>query len=198
MMLRSPLCSVIFCSSLTIGATAPALAQTPAATQASTSSAAGAQPQADEPEAAPHLFFDVDVTAASRTVEETGRTPQAVTVATRDEVERRQPRTPNQMLSEEPGVWSVQVTSQGSPIIRGVIGNRVLYLWDGIRINNGALFSGPNGFFNQFPIGGVEQMEVVRGPGAVQYGSAAIGGVINVVQRSANLFTNRRQTGGDF
>ncbi|WP_075088203.1 TonB-dependent receptor plug domain-containing protein [Verrucomicrobium spinosum] len=91
----------------------------------------------------------------------------------KETLERRQARTPVEMLQEEPGVWAVSVAAQGSPILRGQIGNRVLYLWDGIRINNGALFGGPNGFFNQFPVGAVDHMEVIRGAGAVQYGSDA-------------------------
>ncbi len=143
------------------------------------------------------LFFNVTVSAASRTQEEIKDTPQAVTVATSQSIERRQARTPNQMLRGEPGVWSVLVSAQGSPIIRGQIGNRVLYMWDGIRLNNGALFSGPNGFFNQFPVGAVDRMEVIRGPGAVQYGSDAIGGVINVVERQNDAFTSTLQAGGD-
>jgi hemoglobin/transferrin/lactoferrin receptor protein len=161
-----------------------------------TGSAGAEQPKKEE--APEPLFFDVTVSAASRVDEESRKTPQAVSVATRDAIERRQARTPNQMLREEPGVWSVQVSAQGSPIIRGLIGNRVLYMWDGIRLNNGALFSGPNGFFNQFPIGAVERMEVVRGPGAVQYGSDAIGGVINIVQRAVDVFSSAPQAGGDF
>lgn len=147
--------------------------------------------------AVPPLFFDVTVSAPSRTAEEASATPQSVSVTTRSEIERREARTPNQMLREEPGVWSAQVSTQGSPIIRGQIGNRILYLWDGIRLNNGALFSGPNGFFNQFPIGAVEQMEVVRGPGAVQYGSDAIGGLINVMPRTGGAFSKGLQAGGD-
>src|ERR1051325_2753538 len=107
---RSAFCALSFCSLVAIGGASRAAAQ----------AVAPAAPQADDPAAVPHLFFDVDVTAASRTVEEPARPPQPVSVATIDEVERRQPRTPNQMLSEEPGVWSVQVSSQGSPIIRGV------------------------------------------------------------------------------
>lgn len=93
-------------------------------------------------------------------------------------------------------MWSVQVNAQGSPIIRGQIGNRILYLWDGIRINNGALFAGPNGFFNQFPIGSVQRMEVLRGPGAVQYGSDAIGGVINIISTAADPFALETGTHG--
>ncbi|WP_009965104.1 TonB-dependent receptor plug domain-containing protein [Verrucomicrobium spinosum] len=140
----------------------------------------------------------VTVTAetALRTTEDLRNIPQSVTVVDKETLERRQARTPVEMLQEEPGVWAVSVAAQGSPILRGQIGNRVLYLWDGIRINNGALFGGPNGFFNQFPVGAVDHMEVIRGAGAVQYGSDAIGGVINIFSKRAD-FTDTVQTGGE-
>jgi len=191
---------VIACGRGALAQSAPAQAPRTGAEPAGTADQDQTR-QKDEPQqtgdALPRLFFDVSVTTASRIDEEAKNTPQAVTVATLDAIERAQARTPNQMLREQPGIWSVQVASQGSPIIRGMMGNRVLYLWDGIRLNNGALFSGPNGFFNQFPVGAIEQMEVVRGPGAVQYGSDAIGGVVNIVQRKSDLFTNTMQVGGD-
>lgn len=88
-------------------------------------------------------------------------------------------------------------TAQASPIVRGQIGNRILYLWDGIRINNGALFSGPNDFFNQIPPNAIDHMEVLRGPGAVQYGSDAIGGVIQIVTRRVDYSDPAPHFGGD-
>jgi outer membrane receptor protein involved in Fe transport len=110
-------------------------------------------------------------------------------------IERRQPTIPVEMLREQPGIWAVNVAAQGSPILRGQIGNRVIYLWDGVRINNGALFGGPNGFFNQFPIGAVDRMEIILGSGSVQYGSDAIGGVINVISKQP-VFTDDPMIGG--
>lgn len=154
---------------------------------------------APAPQEAQKSAVDPDsvVVTASRTAENLNEVPQTVSVLTQDEIKRRQARTPNQMLREEPGIWSTQVNAQGSPIIRGQIGNRVLYLWDGIRLNNGALFSGPNGFFNQFPIGSVSRMEVLRGPGAVQYGSDAIGGVINIIGKQDDPFAAAPGMHGD-
>lgn len=146
---------------------------------------------------------DVEPTALSTVVVTASRAndnaldiPATTTVVDRQAIERRQSQTPNTILKEEPGIWSVNVAAQGSPILRGQIGNRVLYLWDGVRINNGALFGGPNGFFNQFPVDGVDRIEVVRGSGSVQYGSDAIGGVINVLSKQAE-FTNQFAIGGD-
>jgi hemoglobin/transferrin/lactoferrin receptor protein len=140
--------------------------------------------------------LDTITVTASRTAEALQDAPQAVTVLTAKAIAERQSRTPTQMLSEEPGIWAVQVNTQGSPILRGQIGNRVLYLWDGVRLNNGALFGGPNGYFNQFPVGSVERMEVLLGPGAVQYGSDAIGGTINIISKAADPFAAAQGTHG--
>lgn len=137
----------------------------------------------------------VVTSTASRTLEEVRRIPESVTIVDSATIERHQSRTPIEMLKEQPGIWGVNVPAQGSPILRGQIGNRVLYLWDGVRINNGALFSGPNGFFNQFPVGAVDRIDVVRGAGSVQYGSDAIGGVINLLPKKA-FFTDQPDFGG--
>jgi hemoglobin/transferrin/lactoferrin receptor protein len=150
----------------------------------------------EQPRTAPRLMPEVVVTA-TRTKEDVEDIAQSVTVVTTEEIERRQPRTPNQALREEPGIFSPETAAQGSPIIRGQIGNRVLYLWDGIPINNGALFGGPTGYFNQFPMGAVERIEVIRGPGAVQYGSGAIGGVINILSKRVDDFPAEARFGGD-
>ena len=48
---------------------------------------------------------DAIVVKASRSAENLHDVPQSVTVLTPDEIKRRQARTPNQMLCEEPGVW---------------------------------------------------------------------------------------------
>ena len=98
------------------------------------------QPAADRASSAA-IIPEVVVTA-TRTKEEVRNISQSITVLTHDDIERQQALTPNEMLMEQPGIWSVQVPAQGSPIIRGQIGNRVLYLWDGIPINTGAIFAG--------------------------------------------------------
>ena len=137
------------------------------------------------------------VVTATRARESTQNIPQSITVVNKETIKRKQALTPNEVLAEESGIWSVKVPAQGSPIIRGQIGNRVVYLWDGIRINNGSLFSGPNPNFNQFPLGAIDRMEVIRGPGSVQYGSDAIGGVINIISKSQDEFPTESKSGGE-
>lgn len=121
---------------------------------------------------------------ATRTAESLLNVPRSVTLASEDELRRRQAPSAARMLDEEPGVWNHRNGATGaSPILRGQIGPRVLHLCDGVRINNAGLFGGPNPFLNQVPPGAIERIEVLRGPGSLQYGSDAIGGVVNIITR---------------
>ncbi len=169
--------------------------QTTQKSSAQSSSASVTKPSPRKPSASAGELPEVFITA-TRTAKDLTQLPQSTNVVDQKRIERFQPVTPAEMLREQPGIWVNQVSAQASPIIRGQIGNRVVYLWDGIRINNGAIFSGPNPFFNQFPIDSVGRMEVVRGAGSVQYGSDAIGGVINVFSKRGE-FSESLNVGGD-
>ncbi len=96
----------------------------------------------------------------------------------------RAPADMLQALERETGVL-MQRTQRGaaSPFIRGLTGQQVLILIDGIRMNNATFRSGPNQYFNTIDPGMVDHIEVIRGPQTVLWGSDAIGGVINVVTR---------------
>ncbi|MCA9176519.1 MAG: TonB-dependent receptor [Planctomycetales bacterium] len=95
-------------------------------------------------------------------------------------------------IQREVGVL-VQRTQRGAaaPFIRGLTGQQVLIMVDGIRLNNATFRAGPNQYFNTIDPGMVQRIEVLRGPQTVLYGSDAIGGAINIVTRSAsNRFTS--------
>src|SRR4029079_4059732 len=70
------------------------------------------------------------------------------------------------------------------PTIRGLGGQRILLLEDGLRLNN----SRRQQDFGELPalsgISGVDRGEVVRGPASVLYGTDAIGGVVNIITAS--------------
>lgn len=82
----------------------------------------------------------------------------------------------------------------GSPIIRGFSTNRLLITLDGVRFNT-AIFRGGN-VQNVISIDpfGVDRTEVVLGPGAVIYGSDAVGGVINFYTKKPNVTPNAEPT----
>ncbi len=186
-----------------LGAISSAVAQTAGQTTPTPTPALSAKPDAkadddaNKPDALNMMVRTLITVTASRSAEEAGDIPQSINTVNAEMLAQRQPATPNALLREEVGIFSPQVGTQGSPIIRGQIGNRVLYLWNGLRINNGALFSGPNGYFNEFPMGAVDRMEVVRGPGSVQYGSDAIGGVVNIISKHGESAPGTPHWGGE-
>ena len=129
----------------------------------------------------PAIQHKVTVTA-TRTKEDTFNVPQPVAVVTLEEIAEKNPNTSSDLLRELPGVDVSGVgTSQARPFIRGQRGQRVLLLEDGIRLNNPRRDSD----FGELPaivdISSAEQIEIVRGPASVLYGSDAIGGVVNTI-----------------
>jgi iron complex outermembrane receptor protein/hemoglobin/transferrin/lactoferrin receptor protein len=98
---------------------------------------------------------------------------------TQREIEERIPRSAPDALRYEPGV-SVQQTSHGqaSPFVRGLTGQQVLLMFDGIRLNNGLYRQGPNQYFFTVDMQTLDHIDVIRGSASTEYGSDAIGGAI--------------------
>ncbi len=92
----------------------------------------------------------------------------------------RSKTTLGETLDGTPGVSSTYFGPNASrPIIRGLDGDRIRVL-----NNNGALLDVSSLSFDHSvsadPIS-IERIEVLRGPGALQYGGSAVGGVVNVI-----------------
>jgi len=123
--------------------------------------------------------------------------PSLGTVIDRQLIVEKQPADMARLLQNEVGVL-VQHTARGqaSPFVRGLTGQEVLILIDGVRLNNSIFRFGPNQYFNLIDPGQVERVEIVRGPQSVLWGSDAIGGVINVVTRSADPLAGNYASGG--
>ncbi len=109
-------------------------------------------------------------------------TPAAGSIRTRREIDERQAPDMFHALQNEVGVL-LQSTAAGqaSPFMRGLTGQQVLILVDGIRLNNSIVRRGPNQYFNTIDPGMVDRIEVLRGQGSVLWGGDAIGGAINIV-----------------
>ncbi len=123
------------------------------------------------------------VVTATRTPQTADETLASVTVITRQEIERRQVQSVQEVLRGVPGLG---VTNSGglgkatSVFLRGTNSDHVLVLIDGIRVGS-ATFG--RTAFQLIPIDQIERIEVVRGPRASLYGSEAIGGVIQIFTR---------------
>ncbi|MEO0787510.1 MAG: TonB-dependent receptor [Bacteroidota bacterium] len=82
---------------------------------------------------------------------------------------------------ENVGGLYIQRSQQGggSPILRGFEANRVLLVVDGLRLNN-AIFRGGH-LQNAITVdpNALERIEVLSGPGSLEFGSDAVGGVVH-------------------
>ena len=85
-------------------------------------------------------------------------------------------------LARQPGISASSFGPTASrPILRGLSGDRIRLLTDGIGSFDVSA-SSPDHAVAQNPLT-AERIEVLRGPSALLYGSSAIGGVVNIVDR---------------
>lgn len=151
-------------------------------------------------------MLETVVVTGTRSDQQIGNIPAAMTVVNAQEVLRGQPMTNvNELLKRVPGV-AMRVHLDGStravPSIRGAgaqntFGSRgVRILVDGIPKNNAG---GSAQDFINVDLGSVQRVEVVRGPASALYGNQA-GGVINFIteEGAAVPFVQFQQTVGAF
>ncbi|MBK8506103.1 MAG: TonB-dependent receptor [Saprospiraceae bacterium] len=119
--------------------------------------------------------------------------PYSAAVLKRKNIDRLQSRTTPEALSGMTGVF-VQKTNHGggSAFIRGLTGNQTLTMIDGIRLNNPTFRYGPNQYLNTIDQYNIAKIELVKGSGSVQYGSDAMGGVIQVFTKEPEFSDNDR------
>ncbi|MBI5215018.1 MAG: TonB-dependent receptor [Ignavibacteriae bacterium] len=124
------------------------------------------------------------VITATRTSQNSFEIPREIVTVQQEQFEKRATRFTPDALSESPSI-TVQKTNYGAgaPIIRGMIGNQVLLLVDGIRLNNSTFRFGPNQYLNTVSPFLIDRIEIVEGPGSVLFGSDALGGTVNLITR---------------
>src|SRR5262245_61022038 len=119
---------------------------------------------------------------ATRSQRSTFDTPQAITVLDSSALRAKLPHSAVDLFRDIAGLDASGVgPSQRRPEIRGMRGQRILLLEDGLRLNN----SRRQQDFGELPaiagISGIDRVDVVRGPASVLYGTDAIGGVVNII-----------------
>jgi iron complex outermembrane receptor protein/hemoglobin/transferrin/lactoferrin receptor protein len=110
----------------------------------------------------------------------------SVDVLTGDELRRRQRFTLGETLEALPGVSSINTgTTVGKPVIRGLSGNQIQVLSNGIGVDYQQYGERHPPNIDPFVAG---RIEVVRGASSLLYGSGALGGAIDV-QAPAFVFS---------
>ncbi len=140
-----------------------------------------AAPQVVDLPLVPELHF-TEVTSVSPQGRSQFETFQATNVLGGQELTKSLQGTLGATLEQEPGI---ALRSFGSgparPVIRGLDGDRVLIVQNGLRMGDLSSQSGDHGV-NANPAA-ASTIEVVRGPATLLYGSSAIGGLVNVVTK---------------
>lgn len=138
---------------------------------------------------------EIIVTAPARGERTLQETPAAVGVVERDEIDRREPQTFEDLLGDEPGV-SIPGGPRGiaqEPNIRGFQDEQVVIRIDGVRQNFNLAHRGR--FFVDPDV--VQRIEVLCGGASALYGSGALGGVVSLETRDASdLLEPGRSIGG--
>lgn len=103
----------------------------------------------------------------------------SVTTLKTNELRKRREMTIGDTLRSEPGVQSSSFGPNASrPIIRGLDGDRIRVLQNGL----GVLDASGQSVDHAVPVDTlvIDSVEVVRGPMSMLYGSSAVGGVVNI------------------
>jgi len=105
---------------------------------------------------------------------------QPVEVLAGEYLNDRRGTTLGETLQQEPGIHSTYFgPGAGRPVIRGLGGSRVSILESGIGTLDASALS-PDHAAAVEPLL-VDQIEVLKGPATLLYGSSAVGGVVNVI-----------------
>lgn len=132
---------------------------------------------AQEGEALPTI-----VVTGTRSEKPVDETPVRTEVVTRQEIERTHARTLKDALENVPGLQLREIHGKSGyeVSLQGMTSDQVLVLIDGLPITAS---TGSTVDVSQYLLTEVDRIEVVKGASSAQYGSSAMGGVINVITR---------------
>jgi hemoglobin/transferrin/lactoferrin receptor protein len=183
-------------------AAAPAPAKAPA-------SAATAQPSKDaspKPPAAEIPRLGTVVISGSRTERPSEDVPATLELMDAQQLERNQTSNIRELVKETPNV-EVRRRSNRASIntpdgregnagfnIRGLDGNRVLILVDGQRAPRNYSFGASSR--DNFAIGLIDRVEIVKGPSSALYGSDGIAGLVQFFTKSPETYLKGDKTWG--
>jgi outer membrane receptor for ferrienterochelin and colicins len=161
--------------------------------------APGDSARADFVMAAGPVMQEPVVVSASKRSQLLDQAVTSVAIVSDSELSRRAVGTVDEAVNKAPGVLFLngQVNIRGSSGFVEGIGSRVLLLVDGVPANQGDR-GGID--WDMVPLDDVDRVEVVKGAGSSLYGSAALGGVVNLITHDIPVGWHGRvrATGGSY
>ncbi|HYL77260.1 MAG TPA: TonB-dependent receptor [Bryobacteraceae bacterium] len=133
-------------------------------------------------------LFQIQVTSVGRKAQQLSKAPAAVFVLTAEDIRRSGATSIPEALQWVPGLTVLSVDGRSWAIsARGsarLYADKILVMIDGRSLYT-PLFAGVIWDSIDVPMEDIEQIEVVRGPGAVMWGPNAVNGVINIITKRA-------------
>lgn len=133
-------------------------------------------------------LIEIEVTSVSRSTESLGTAAAAITVVTQQDILRSGARSVPEALRGLPGIYVGQRNSNSWAVssrgFSSISSEKLLVLSDTRSIYT-PLFSGVQWDVQNYLMEDIDRIEVIRGPGATQWGSNAVNGVINITTKSA-------------
>lgn len=146
--------------------------------------------RAEEAPETPYLEDDLPVVLSlTRMPQRIDDAPGAVTLFTREDIERLGYRRLPQLLRLVPGMNQINDTGHSPAVFYHGLGtlnpNRMQVLIDGRSVYSPYLYGYVDWDALPLTMDEIERIEVVRGSNAATYGSNAVAGVVNIVTRSS-------------
>lgn len=150
---------------------------------------------AQQAPAATTTFLGPVVVAATRTRQPVLDTAASISVISSKEIENTLTTNISQMVRYMPGISvpndPTRFGRQGFNI-RGIGGNRVKILLDGVPIPDGfSIGNLSNGGRDFVDTSVLKRVEIIRGPASSLYGSEAVGGVVNFITKDPGDYLTR-------
>src|SRR5690606_3698925 len=148
---------------------------------------------------------------ATRSAQRTDEVPATVTVITAEDIDALLATDIKDLVQFEPGVsvptsparFNAALTGEGRDgnagfTIRGLGGDRVLMITDGVRVPDGFSFGAQavgRGGYNDLDL--IQSVEILRGPASALYGSDGVAGAISFTTRDpVDFLESGREFGG--
>jgi outer membrane receptor for ferrienterochelin and colicins len=146
-------------------------------------------------------LMNIRVDVASKVTESVNEAPGVVSVITAREIESFGATSLRDVLERVTG--TVGLTGFAHRNVISMRGDQnqpgsghILVMINGRPFRNGLVGEGDEtAIFSMYPLDCIEQIEIVRGPGSVLYGSNAFSGVINIVTKSKDEYFSASASG---
>lgn len=135
-------------------------------------------------------LLSIKVSVASKSLESFSSAPSIISVISKHEIQNSNARNLTDILNTLPG-FNYHTSNLGSTLfqVRGIhsVNDNILLMIDGHPLND-RIFGTIIYILNSIPVDQIEQIEIIRGPGSVLYGTNAFYAVVNIVTLKGGLY----------